>query len=55
MSQQQEDGVSESIATLYFILYQQAGRPHGDTKQGFLLWCQLRQADFERFSTKEAN
>jgi hypothetical protein len=49
MSQVQEDGINESIAALYYILYQQAGRPHGDTREGYLLWCQLRQANFEKF------
>ena len=43
------DGIPESIAALYLILYQQAGYPHGKNKQDFLLWFQLKLSDFENF------
>jgi hypothetical protein len=43
----------QSIAALYLALYEQAGYPHGKNKQGFHLWCQLKQSDFEHFCTLE--
>jgi hypothetical protein len=53
MSQQQKDGLNEAVVALYFILYKQAGCPHGKSREAFLLWVQLRQAEFEQFCTTE--
>jgi hypothetical protein len=55
MSKQREYNTGEvQDAVLFYVLYQQAGYPFGDTTEGYRLWVATKQREFEHFCNNEA-
>ena len=53
--EEQVDRISNLVCSLWFSLYEQAGKPIGDTSSGFLLWLGTRHERYNEFAGKEVS